>query len=257
MRTFLAIVLTVSIQPVLAEGEKQGTPRLLRAEDLPTNVEPEALQRQYQALTAISAERLEYSPRGPVQTIQGVAGVTLPTRVRNLAKGHEAADTILPVVGDMLLARGVESLTVQKNAPIDESTRALRLSQSIRGIPVINGGIAIDYDPTTLRISGMTANFVPDRGLPQAPRLSAKDAEQIVPPAVASVDNVKDIEVAIQPGTYLAYYAKSVEPDPPQLVWVVQVTLGTSHELFFINAISGEIAGRQKETYAGRDSPSV
>ncbi len=74
----LWIVLTAAsdFQPVAA-------PRLLDGRELPVEVEAEALQRQYDALLAISPELVEYSARGPVSSVQVPRGPTLPTHSRS------------------------------------------------------------------------------------------------------------------------------------------------------------------------------
>jgi Zn-dependent metalloprotease len=244
MRTYIAFLMLVVSYVVWAADQPMAAPRLQRTQDLTVEVDSEALQRQYLALLAIAPKQVEYSARGPVNSIQGATGLTLPTSVRNLTKESEAADTILPLLGDALLARGNESLIVRDNSLIDASTRGLRLSQSIRGIPVIHGVIAIDYDDSSLRVNGLTANFVPDYDLPRSPKLSAQEAEKIVPESLRSVKDLQEVEIEIMEGTYLAYYADPDDPAPPQLVWVVEVALGSMSEQFFVNAISGVVAGR-------------
>lgn len=247
MRMFMVIVMLVASWTAWAQEQSVAAPRLLKAEDLPIAVEPDALQRQYQALSGMSLERLEYSTRGPVDRINGATGLVLPASARVLKEGDDASN-ILPVVQDVLLANRNESLNVHSNILIG-STRALKLSQSIRGIPVINGGVWFSCDEATLHVSVLTANFVPDRGLPRAPKLSAQQAEQKVPEALKFAVDLRQLEIEILDGTYLAYYASPGQSDPPQLVWVVRAELGTSYELFYVNALTGAIAGRKQESF--------
>jgi hypothetical protein len=244
MRKLFALITVVASFAAWAQEQSESVPRLLNARDLSFTVDSETLERQYAALVAMSPQQVEYSARGLVESIQGVANLTLPSNVRDLKIGNEAATTLFPLLGDVLLARGNESLIVITNSPMGTSARALRLSQSIRGIPVIHSMVAIDYDESTLRVKGLSANFVPDRGLPRDPKLSAQEAERIVPESLKSIKDYQQVEIEIRDGTHLAYYANPGEPQPPQLVWVVETALGSSIEQFFVDATSGVIAGR-------------
>jgi len=226
-------------------GEQTGSaPRLLRSEDLPTEVKPEELQRQYDALATMSLRTIEYSSQGPIQDIDGDTGVDLPCRARVLKKGDSGAD-ILQMYKDILLATGNESLEVRDNNFVDATTRNLTFSQSIRGIPVLFGVVSIEYDDVTGRVSGLAAIFLPDRNLPSSPKLSALQAEQIVPQSLemAKVAGAKEVEIT--EGTYLGYFVNTTEPTPPSLAWVVHVTLnGGDREEFLVDAATGAILRR-------------
>jgi hypothetical protein len=160
MRICAAIVLLIA-SAVVAADESVGKPRLLDSRDLPIEVEQEVLQRQFDVLQAMQLDTLTYSLHGPVSHINGDTGVALPSDVGSLKEGDSAAE-ILQLFKDVLLATGDETLTVTRN-----SFRNLRFSQSIRGTPVIGGGVAIDYDDVTKRATSLAANFIPDRGLPR------------------------------------------------------------------------------------------
>ncbi|MGE0465626.1 MAG: hypothetical protein AB7P44_04175 [Steroidobacteraceae bacterium] len=270
MRKYMAFVMLVVSSVAWAQVQSMAVPRLLRAEGLPIEVEPIALQRQYNALQAMQLSRLEYSPYGPVHQIAGDTGLVLPQNVMSLKEGDSTAQStgqVLQVLKDLLLAEGTETLIVTRNGFSATSKRTLRFSQSIRGIPVIGGGLAIGYDPDTRRVSKMSANFLPDhRSLPRAPKLSARAAEQVIALvlAVAIKDGAREFEIA--GGTYLAYYMVPAEPTHPKLVWAVRVEVERGiYELFLVDALTGIIADRLPETSqltrivynADNSSPSI
>lgn len=238
MRTYLLVVLLTVCSLAWTQENADTGLRLLKSEDLPTAVEADALQRQYEAIAAIAPAKIRYTSRGPVHILRARdTGPALPSSIRELQEGSEAADAILPIVGDLLLARGNESLRVRVNGLIGPSTRTLRLEQSIRGIPVIGGLVAIDYDESTMRLKVLAANFVPGRELPNEPKLSAKDAELLVPTALKTAEAMQKAEIEISEGTFLAYYASPSEAEAPQLVWVVQVSIDGSPEQILVNAL--------------------
>ncbi|MGH8223863.1 MAG: hypothetical protein ACREQZ_12915 [Woeseiaceae bacterium] len=171
--------------------------------------------------------------------------MVLPLNALNLKVG-DSADQVLQVLKDLLLSEGTETLTVTRNSFSATSKRTLRFSQSIRGIPVIGGGLAIGYDPETRRVSKLTAHFLPDHsGLPRTPKLSAAEAEQVIPKALAAASEGDAKEVEISEGSYLAYYIVPAEPTAPKIVWAVRVEVEDGiYELFLVDALSGVIVDR-------------
>lgn len=133
------------------------------------------------------------------------------------------------------------------------------LAQSIRGIPVLQGLLAVGYDRATRRVTRVSANFIPDLDLPHAPRLSARQAEQVVPNALAIVEKIDASQIVVMDGTHLGYYADSYSPEPVQLVWVVQVGSGWEHEEFYVDAMTGIVAYRRplSLSFVGRDRPAI
>lgn len=244
MRACVTVILIVVSAVSLAQHEPRGQPRLLRAQDLPIEVDPAALQRQYDALATMSLRSIEYSSQGSIQDIDGDTGVVLPSSARRLTKGDSGAD-VLQLFGDVLLAVGNEILELRDNTLVDPSTRNLTFSQSIRGIPVLFGVVSIEVNDDTRRVSGLTANFIPDRNLPSKPRLTAQQAEQIVPQSLEAANDARAKKVEIDEGTYLGYFVNPTESVPPRLVWVVRATLdGGDREDFFVDADTGAIAYR-------------
>jgi hypothetical protein len=236
-----------------AGGQELGvvTPKLLDAQELQTPFEQEALQRQFDVLSAMQLHELEYSASGPIFYLQGITGIVLPRSVRTLKKGDSAAE-VFALFKDILLANGSEAVRVEAN---EQEPYRLWLSHSIRGIPVRNGNIVIDYDPATLSVSGVAAHFVPDRGLQSTPRLSAGQAEQIVAEAVNAAEGTPDAAVEMLPGTHLAYYlgrwtypaqrpdgsrSPHVGSNSARLVWVVAVAKAWD-EIRVVDAVTGKI----------------
>jgi hypothetical protein len=207
-----------------------STPRLLDVQELPIQVEPTALQRQYVALQAMRLENIEYSHLGPVKIIHGDTGVVLPADISNLKEGDSGAE-ILQLLKDILLANGDETLTVTRHDAPFVSTRSLRFSQSIRGIPVINSIVGVKYEDTTKRVIGVASNFIPDRGLPHTPKLSPQQAEQIAGGEI------------VEP-TYLGYYVPCCGPRPPKLVWAISIWISTRHEMVYVDAVTGLLLAR-------------
>jgi hypothetical protein len=244
MRKYIAFVLVAVSSVAWAQEQSVAAPKLLRAQDLQIEVESADLQRQYDALLGMSLQQIEYSPRGPIHNIVGVTGIVLPADANERKEGDSAAD-IFPLIKDMLLATGSETLRVERNSAVDPQLRALKLAQSLHGLPVINGGVSIGYSASTKVVSSVTANFVPDRGLPRTPKISAKQAEAIVPGVLAKAERL-DGDVEIMEGTYLGYYAAFASPTAPELVWAVQASMpdGT-YEMFYVDAITGAVVARE------------
>ena len=236
----LCVLAILTVLPVAARAAEClpdclcTMPRLLDAQELAVAVDPAALQRQYDALRAMRLEDIQYSPHGPVQIVSGDTGVVLPAEVANLKEGDLAAG-ILVLFKDLLLANGNEALTVTRHDVLYARTRQLRFSESIVGIPVINGGVGIAYDERTKRVSSLAANFVPDRELPRTPKISAVQAERLVPGEVTD-------------RAYLGYYLRCCGRRRPNLVWAIGAWTEKMGEMFYVDAITGVIVDRVQTT---------
>jgi hypothetical protein len=238
MRTMMAIVLLAAGQ-AWAQDNALTQPRLLKSQDLPVAVEQESLQRQYDALMAMRVESVEYSQLGSVKRVVGSKGLLLPSHIDELEPGDSAADVLL-LLTDLLLANGTETLRVTRPDEAgylpNRSLRALRLSQEIRGIPVVNSFLGINYDNKTREVSKLVANFVPDRGLDFEPKISAERAEQLVTRAV--VEKAR-----------LTYYFNPKNPISTKLAWVVRVQQADGMQWsYYVNAITGLIVARVPES---------
>lgn len=258
MRRPIALIPMLVVMAHTSAASPDCSPAQLDPPETPIEVDPAARQRQSNALRAMTLESVEYSLRGPVEQLRGNTGVVLPADIVKRKEG-KSADEILPLFADILLATGTESLSVREHRDQAGSERALMLTQSIRGIPVLQGVLAVSYDTATRRVTAVTANFVPDRDLPRAPRLSAKQAEQVVPKALAIAERLDASGIAVMDGTHLGYYADNYSPEPVQLVWVVEVGGGWEHEEFYVDALTGIIAYRRPLSFSivGRNRPPV
>jgi hypothetical protein len=232
--------------PLTASAQEAAVPLLLRGEDLLATVDQSTLQKQYDALLGMGLTRLEYSPRGPVTELEGDTGIVLPHDTIQRRADENASD-LLPFFKDVLLANGTESLKTKRNWGVYGDERGLLLTQNIRGIPVINSAISIAYNGSTKRVSSVSAHFVPDRNLPRSPKLTAQEAEDVIRKAIGSVSQAK---VHIRGDAFLAYFAEFGDASPPQLVWSMDVILPTAEDRYYVNAITGQIAGQDKLLYS-------
>jgi len=216
------------------------TPKLLNSQELPVRVDQALLQRQFDALRRMSLENVEYSALGPIKEVWGDTGLVLPPEVLKLKEGDSGA-AILRLLRDLLLANGDEVLTLKEVQLFEgpyASIGGMSFLQSIRGIPVINGVVAFNYDGKTKRIQMLSAGFIPNRELPPKPKLSAQQAERLVP------GNVME-------RSYLGYYTPCRGPTPPRLVWAVHAWSEGLGHMFYVDAITGAIVDRRQTTIVG------
>jgi hypothetical protein len=252
MRAGEAFVLFIVLAARATTAATDCTPELPDASNRPAEVDPAALQRQADALRAMSLDSIDYSLRGPIKFIRGQTGIVLPADIAGRKEG-DSADDILPLVADVFLANGTESFRVKDNEFRNGSERRLRLEQFIGDMPVDGAVVLLAYDETTRRVSAFGGQFVPDRGLPRTPQLSAAQAEQVVPRVLSIAEKLDPSSVAIEEGSHLGYFADEFSPEPVQLVWVVEATLGSySQEVFLVDAITGIVAHRRPK-YPGGD----
>jgi hypothetical protein len=258
MRRLFALVPLLALTNYPSAALSDCSPAQLDPPESLIAVDSAARQRQSDALRAMSLESVEYSLRGPIELLKGNTGIVLPADIINRKEG-ESTDDVLRLFADILVANGTESLTVREHRDHIGSERSLRLTESIRGIPVLGGTLAIGYDAVTRRVTTVAANFVPDRDLPRAPQLSAKQAEQVVPKALAIAERIDPSDIAVMDGTHLGYYADNYSPEPVQLVWVVQVGGGWEQEEFYVDAMTGIVAYRRPLSLSivGRNRPPI
>src|SRR5262249_9511218 len=150
----------------LARERPSGPPVLLQARELTVPVEAKALQEQFEALSSMPDVEVEYTEQGPIRWVKGDTGVVLPESVRRLDAGA-SAKFILDAFGAVLLATGSETLTVTQNLSGSPKERMIHTEQSIRGVPVVNGNVALTFDEDTGRVRSISASFLPDRNLPK------------------------------------------------------------------------------------------
>jgi hypothetical protein len=103
------------------------------------------------------------------------------------------------------------------------SVAHLTFTQTIRGLPVINGGGGIAIDTTTGEVIEAGFTFVPDRGLPAKPKISAEAALRIAAEAVESPTQAAKGTVATQL-PQLKYYRSHRKRETAPLVWEVHTS---------------------------------
>jgi hypothetical protein len=243
------VLASIALAVTASAGDRPaGLPVLLKSADLPIPVDAEALQQQFAALSAMPDVQIEYSRLGPVASISGDTGVDLPASVRELKEGA-SAKVVLDAFRSVLLATGSETLTVRQHRPQLKGWGIL-LDQSIRGIPVANGVVAVTMDEKTGRVSYLGGAFLPDRNLPTKPALSKKQALQALVRAFEASGDAVAGSVQESDKPRLAYYGVFADAPRPQLVWEMNVaftcpTGRMDNELVWIDALDGKVAGRR------------
>lgn len=150
---------------------------------------------------------------------------------------------------NVLLATGREELTVAGDGT-DQFVRDVALTQSIRGIPVVRGGVKLRIDPHTGRILEFGAGFIPDRGLTQAPKLTAQQAADKLVADLEGAMIAKKGSTRIGERSTLAYLAMHDER-PAQLVWEMLVSYVMEpggdkvSEVVRVDAVEGAVAARE------------
>lgn len=235
------ILLVAMVAGADALACSQGAPE---AGDPRVAADETALERQRRAIQAMQLESADYARHGPIETVRGRTGIVLPPDIAFRHVGTPS-DDILPLVADILLANGTESLQVRESERAYGSARNLSLSQSIRGVPVLDGLVSMEYETSTREVSVLAANFLPDRGLPREPRLTDKQAVQAVARALAIAETLEPASVRVRDGVRLGYYVDHDNPVPAQLVWSMEAWAGGERELFYVDALTGVVAHRR------------
>lgn len=251
-KRFIASFCFLTLAAIAAQGaERQPGPPLARqASELTLAIDSAALERQYAALSAMPAARVTYSDRGPISYVEGETGVVITAR-SNLRHGDKAPE-VLSKFKDALLATGAENLTVRTN-DISGPFRDLRLDQSIRGIPVARGFLAVRIDESTGLVKSMRAFFLPDRGLPMKPSLTAQQAAQALVKTLESTTYAKKGSVKTHNGITLVYYGVHPGAESGHLAWEVPTSYIDSEgalreERIWVDAIDGSLPDREPAT---------
>jgi len=245
----LCVAIFISLASIVSFAQEVSVaPRLLSAEELPVEVDSEALQRQYSALSQMRVDSVSYSILGPVKRLVGDTGLLLPLSATDLKAG-DTASNLVSLFQDLLLAKGDESLKVISHDEVgfhaDPSTRVLKMSQEIGGIPVINSFVGVNYDDKSREVSKLNAAFLPNRGLDRVPKIPSTSAEKLLSEALSQIKGGDDGDFEILDGTYLAYLYDGSDPTPPRLVWVVRAQHANAKQwAYYVNAISGALIDR-------------
>lgn len=218
-------------------SEDSGPPvQLAELRALRDRVGYESLDKQYRAFTGMPNVVVQYAANGTARKITGSTGVYLPSRA-GLFKVNQSAPRVMEAFGPLVLASGTEELrTIRIHEPqsrlAPEGTtrleRTIKFDQYIRGRPVLMGWANIGIKEDNGEVVSFVSNFLPDRGLPSEPLISASDAIQKL--LARMRDNAPngpvEAEVSSSP-PMLAYAFQQLGDkgaDFGDLVWVIDVT---------------------------------
>jgi hypothetical protein len=231
---------------VSAADTPPGPPVVRKASDVALAVDAQTLERQYRALSSMPSVEVEYSSLGPVRSVRGATGVELSRQTRDLRAGEDASE-LLQKFKDALLATGSETLKVGVN-DLRQIGRTIRTDQFIGGIPVLYGQVSVVVDDATGLVNMLSATFLPDRGLPRQPKISATEAatlaeQQLVKSGIAKPGSVKTSAPT------LAYAGTHPDSMGGHLVWAVPASYapegaGASDGIFWFDAIDGAFVGQ-------------
>ena len=104
-----AHVLVLALAALPGYASADCTPGQPDSTGMAVAIDPPARARQAKAIRAMKLENLQYSVLGPVTLAQGDTGIVLPADVTYRTEGA-SADDLLPLLADVLLANGNESL---------------------------------------------------------------------------------------------------------------------------------------------------
>jgi hypothetical protein len=122
--------------------------------------------------------------------------------------------------------------------------RVRTFEQSVRGLPVLNGFLAVEYDDKTREVSKLFATFLPDRGLPGKSEVTSAQAEKQVLEIVSSrrLGCMPGL-VTLLEGPTLGYYVDRKGTAPPRLAWVAR--MNPDDEKIYLNAMTGAVIARE------------
>jgi Zn-dependent metalloprotease len=148
---------------------------------------------------------------------------------------------------DVLLAAGSETLKVRLNR-MDAIQRTIRMDQFIGGIPVLHGSVSVGIDDATGIVRGLSARFLPDRGLPRQPKISAAEAAKLAEENLVKIGIAKPGSVKTSTPT-LAYTGTHPDSTRGHLVWAVPATYTpqaarAADGIFWFDAIDGTFVGQ-------------
>lgn len=149
---------------------------------------------------------------------------------------------LLQELGPAFRAAGTEELT-QSSAHVNSvGIGVYRIAQSINGLWVHGASFMIITDANTGEITRIKSKFLPDRGLPNEPKIPAAVATEMAAEDVAFAENaqLQDIEVVDEPE--LVYHIGG------HLAWrlILQYRINDQHgkEMVVIDALDGTLHER-------------
>lgn len=204
-----------------AAQDRAFAPRRLASADLQVSIPQAALDLQFQALSAMPGVEVEYSRFGSVRRLQGQTHLFISKAGRSV-QFEQPADEIFSKLRPVLAAKGTERLIVRSvyEHP-DGRLLSLKMSQTIRGLPVVASDAQLEIDTATGEIVSASFFFVPDQGLPTEPRISAQEAFRVAAQALEATDKAATGTVKQPLAPTLKYYRPHRNTDAPTLIWEV------------------------------------
>lgn len=233
-------------------------PVMLSNARLPSEVPSADLARQYEFLSALPNVWVDYAPTGVVRQIWGETGLVLPNAGRDLKVGDSAAE-ILNVLAPALLATGSESLRVTHINNMLSGDLVIKTEQFIRDIPVRYATVNLQVDPATGTIELVRADFVPDRGLPGTPEVSAAEAVAILLKELSADPRREDMPDEAGVGEPTLAYAPGTSGRIDnsgrfgRLVWCISFGRVTSREEAWVDAIEGTVVAVRPLTFSAAE----
>ena len=247
-------------QARLAErlGSQQlGVPaRLTNIDELRQRVGYEALDRQYRALVRMPHIAVAYAINGTASKITGSTGIYLPA---SMFKVDETAPKAMEGFGPVVLAAGTEELRVKRVhdpqgwlGPDGNSRppeRTIKFEQYIRGRPVLMGWANISVSEATGEVTEFVSHFLPDRGLPAEPTISAAIATEKLLAGMRVAAGRDDVELILgDEPPWLGYTFRTIDDQGAgsgELIWVITVTSKSGntvqHLRALVSATNGEV----------------
>jgi hypothetical protein len=213
-----------------------------------------ALDSQAEFLQRVSGVAIYFGDNGAVSEIKGHTGVFLKSGLAGF-RVDQPAQELLERFGPALLAAGTEELRVRRIAPhaakadpverANSPERTIRMVQYIRGREVQQSAVNISLNMQTNEVMHLVADFLPDRGLPTEPQLTAAQARAKVEAAMR--DSVLEDEENIifdEAPAHLAYAFEEIGDRGGiggVLVWVFQGTRAGESVEVVVSALTGEV----------------
>jgi hypothetical protein len=213
-----------------------------------------ALDAQASFLQRMPGVEVRYGNNGAISWLKGRTGIVLPSGLAQFKVGQQSRE-LLDHIAPALLAAGTEELRVSaiageagKADPTERQSspeRAVNLVQYIRGREVQDSSVNVVLNQQTNEITLVVANFLPDRGLPTEPKITAAQARAKVEAAMrdSKLDAKERFTFQDYPAS-LAYTFEEIDNKGGvggALVWVFQILREGAPAEANVNALTGEV----------------
>jgi hypothetical protein len=245
----IACAVTIAVS---AAADDQASRPLSRIPPIERFVQA-ALDAQSEFVGRMPSALVFFGPNGAVSRITGMTGIVLKTGLAGFKVG-EPAKELLEKIGPALLAAGTEELRVfrinTEAATADPASpeRTIKMRQYIGGREVVASAVNISLNHQTNEVTALLANFLPDRGLPHEPKLTAVEARAKVEAAMrdSALEEAQRITFS-DTAPRLAYGFEKIDSYGGGvggvLVWVFPVRQAVSGQLLEagVSASTGEV----------------